>query len=234
MRMTFLSILGEPGTFDPGVYDGVPGGADECRWILQSFSYLEGVEIAGVKVAEGEAIPSPRSADAFVLGGSYNSVHDGFAWQESITEWFSELAAAGKPLLGICGGHQLIGRYHGSAVTKVARPPVAGTLPVSFTEAGRRSPLLAGLGHEASFHFANNEHVTVVPEGASCLAAAEGIPVAALDYGNGWYSVQFHPEAEVETLAVSWKNSRPEIGERYQETAAGKRLIENFLGLAEA
>jgi GMP synthase-like glutamine amidotransferase len=231
MRMTFLSILGEPGTFDPGVYDGIPGGADECQWILQAFGHLEGVEITGVKVAEGEAIPSPWTADAFVLGGSYNSVHDGFGWQESIMRWLSELAEAGKPLLGICGGHQMMGRFFGSEVMGVPSAPVAGTLPVNFTEAGRRSPLFSGLGTEAVFHFANHEHVVAVPEGASCLAEAEDIPVAALDYGNGWYSVQFHPEAEAETLAVSWKNSRPEFGERYQESAAGKRLIENFLGL---
>jgi len=128
MRMTFLSILGEPGTFDPGVYDGIPGGANECQWILQSFGYLEGVEITGVKVAEGEAIPSPATADAFVLGGSYNSVHDGFGWQESIMRWLSELAEAGKPLLGICGGQQLLNVALGGTLIQHIPDEVPGAL----------------------------------------------------------------------------------------------------------
>ena len=231
LRLTFLSILGEPGTFDPGVYDGIPGGADECQWIAQSFAYLDGIEITGVKVAEGEAIPDPGSADAFILGGSYNSVHDGFDWQARTDDWFADLRAAGQPLLGICGGHQLMGRYFGSAVTSVAKAPVAGTLPVGLTEAGRNSALFAGFDETADFHFANYEEVASAPEGAISLAETEDIAVAALDYGKGWYSVQFHPEAEAATLAVSWKNSRPDLGARYRETRSGKRLIENFLRL---
>ena len=231
MRLTFLSILGEPGTFDPSVYDGWPGGADECRWFRNAFSYLPGIEITGAKVAEGEAIPAPATADVFILGGSYNSVHDGFEWQARIYDWLADLEAAGKPLLGICGGHQMMCRYFGSPVVAVPTAPVAGTLPVRVTEAGRRSPLFAGLGSGADFHFANYEHVDAVPAGATHLAESDDIPVAALDYGKGWYSVQFHPEAEAGNLAASWKNSRPEFGPRYREIASGKTLVENFLRL---
>jgi GMP synthase-like glutamine amidotransferase len=234
MRVTFLSILGEPGTFDPSVYDDWPGGADECRWVFDSFSYLPDVKFAGVKVAEGEAVPAPGTADAFILGGSYNSVHDGFEWQDRIYAWLADLQAAGKPLLGICGGHQMMGRFFGSQVVDVPSAPVAGTLPVRLTEAGKRSSLFAGLDGVTAFHFANNEHVDRAPDGAACLAESDDVHVAALDYGKGWYSVQFHPEAESGCLARSWRNSRPEFGPRYRDTSAGKTLIENFLRLGGA
>lgn len=231
MRLTFLSILGEPGTFDPTVYDDWPGRADECLWVSNSFAYLDDVEITGVKVAEGEAIPAPKTADAFILGGSYNSVHDGFEWQDRIYDWLADIEAAGKPLLGICGGHQMMGRYFGCPVIGVPTAPVAGSLPVRFTEAGKRSPLLAGLGEVADFHFANEEQVASVPEGATCLAESDDISIAALDFGKGWYSVQFHPEAEAGSLAASWKHNRPEFGPRYREISSGKTLVENFLRL---
>jgi len=229
MHVTFLSILGDPGTFDPRVYDDLPGGADECRWVADSFAYLTDIGFTGVKVAEGEAIPAPATADVFILGGSYNSVHDGFEWQDRIYNWLADLRAAGKPLLGICGGHQMIGRFFGSPVVGVPRAPVAGTLPVRITEAGKRSALFAGLGDAAEFHFANNEHVDSVPEGAICLAETDDVHVAALDYDKGWYSVQFHPEAEAGNLAASWKSIRPDLGSRYREIASGKKLVENFL-----
>ena len=34
-----------------------------------------------------------------------------------------------------------------------------------------------------------------MPTGATILAATADSPAVALDYGGGWYSVQFHPEA---------------------------------------
>ena len=51
------------------------------------------------------------------------------------------------------------------------------------------------LGVAPSFHFGNSDEVSVVPAGATILAATADSPAVALDYGGGWYSVQFHPEA---------------------------------------
>ena len=110
MRVCYLSILGQPGTYDASVYAEIPGGDDECAWIRARFAYLSDVEILGARVSHGEAIPAPESADAFILGGSYNSVHDDFPWQRALLAWFAALRAAEKPLLGICGGHQLMSR----------------------------------------------------------------------------------------------------------------------------
>ena len=229
MHLCFLSILGEPGSYDPAVYSGVAGGDDECHWFRTSFGYLQGLTITGLRISHGDPVPAPRSSDAFILGGSYNSVHDELIWQQELLGWFDALAAAGRPLLGICGGHQLMSRYFGAQVGSVATAPVAGTRPVALTEAGRGSALFDGHDNPSAFHFANYEHVLSPPEGATVLAESEQVPVAALDYGRDWYSVQFHPEAEVETLAVSWAPTHPHIADSYVDNRHGKRLIENFL-----
>lgn len=231
MRLCYLSILAEPGTYDRSVYDDIDGGDNECIWIENTFGHLSGVSIHGYRVAEGEPVPDPADGDLFILGGSYNSVHDGFPWQTRIYRWLEVLRGTGKPLLAICGGHQMICHMQGSTVEHVPGGFVAGTEAVTLNDDGLASPLFSGLGPTANFHFGNQEHVTDVPSGARLLGSHERAPVAALDYGGGWFSTQFHPEATIDTLRNSWRITRPEYMKNYRETADGFRLIENLIGM---
>ncbi len=231
MRLCFISILGEPGSYDRSEYAGLDGGDNECVWFENAFGYLPGVSIRGYRAAEGEAVPDPGDGDAFILGGSYNSIHDGFSWQTEIYRWLDKLRSSEKPLLAICGGHQMICHSAGAAVEKLPGGFIAGTESVSLNEDGLASPLFAGFGPTAEFHFSNQEHVAEVPGGAGLLAGHRRAGVAALDHGGGWYSTQFHPEATVLAMAAGWRVSHPEIAEKFTETANGLRLIENFLGI---
>ncbi|MDH3438650.1 MAG: hypothetical protein OEN48_16910 [Betaproteobacteria bacterium] len=225
-------MLGEPGTYDATVYDHLPGGGDEGAWFRLAFEHLEGLTIVTRRLPEGEPLPSPEEADTFVLGGSYNSVHDDFPWQRAVLRWLPELRAADKPLLAICGGHQLLCHFFRAPVVPLAAAPAAGTLDTALTEAGTSSALFAGLGPVSRFHFANYEHVPVVPHGAALLASADRVPVAALDFGRNWFSTQFHPEATIETMSASWARTHPELCRRYDAGDAGAKLVENFAGLA--
>ncbi len=232
LRLCFLSIIGEPGSYDASVYDHLPGGDDEGVWFHRAFGHLPGLRLETRCLSRGDPPPEPAAADLFVLGGSYNSVHDDYPWQRSLLEWFPYLRDAGKPLLAICGGHQLLCRFFEAPVVDVDSPPCAGTLATRVTGAGEGSPLFGGLGSVARFHFANYEHVPTVPRGATLIAATDSVPVAALDFGRSWFSTQFHPEATVETMSASWARTRPELCGRYDSGDSGRRLIENFIALA--
>jgi len=229
MKLCFLSILAEPGTYEPSLYDSMDGGDNECIWIENTFGHLPGLTIQGYRVAMGEAVPDPGDGDIFILGGSYNSIHDGFPWQAEIYCWLDKLRATGKPLLGICGGHQMMSHLQGSPVEFLSGGVIAGTEAVTLSKDGPASPLMDGLGPSPRFHFGNQEHVTQVPPGARVLASHERNPIAALDYGDGWFSTQFHPEAKVETLKAAWRLSKPEYMKNYTETQDGFRLVNNFL-----
>lgn len=228
MRIVFLSILGEPGSYDPSVYDSIAGRDNEAIWMQNYLRDVPDLELEVPRLCLGEAIPEPESADAFILGGSYNSVHDGFSWQRALLEWFPALEKAGKPLLGICGGHQLMAHYFGCPVTKLDGGPVAGTQPVSLTDAGLGSTLFQALESPADFHFANFEQVSGCPADAKVLATTPRLAYAALRYANGWLSTQFHPETTAEILATSWSHSQPDIAKRYRENQNGIRVLRNF------
>ncbi len=231
-RVLFVSMIGQPGRYDPTIYEGLPGGDDEVHWVflqLRALGLADRLEYHGVFVCRGEALPDPGAADAVILGGSYHSVHDDLDWQRATRDWLSRYRATGRPLLGICGGHQMICDSAGAPVTRVGSGVMAGTMPVSLTAAGRRHFLFAGYGREPAFHWANEEHVATPPAGATILATRPEVPCAALDHGDSWYSVQFHPEATHESMAVSWRPSHPDFAENYRPLCDGNLLLRNFL-----
>lgn len=225
-------MIGEPGRYDPAVFAGQPGGDDDIEWFracLQSLDLAERVALDGVRVCHGDPLPPPDGWDAAVLGGSYHSVHETRPWQQMIVDWLGAYRAYGRPLLAICGGHQLIAHMDGAPVAPLDGAPAAGSFPVRLTDAGRAHFLFDGYGDAPVFHFANEEHVGTAPAGARILATADRMPCAVLDHGDGWYGVQFHPEATHDCLAASWRSETPPITPVYRPVPEATRLIGNFL-----
>jgi GMP synthase-like glutamine amidotransferase len=125
------------------------------------------------------------------------------------------------PVLGICGGHQLIALAYGVAVA-----PMKGTIknnsykgmfrqrgftPVRLT-AG--APLFAGLPAETTVWQNHVEEVKTLPAGFTQIARDDVSPLQAFMHPTRpIYGVQFHPE--------KWDEANP----------AGRTILENFLGL---
>ena len=100
-----------------------------------------------------------------------------------------------------------------------------------LSAAGKASPLFADIDDGACFHYANGEHVVDLPPGATLLAGSSKVPFAALDYGDDWYTTQFHPEGTEQTLGPIWQHKAPELMRNYHSDDSGDRLVENFLRL---
>lgn len=231
-RVLFISMIGAPGRYDPVIYADQPGGDDEAHWVFLQLDTLgpgDRIDYRGVFVCRGEALPEPDEADAVILGGSYHSVHDDLDWQHATMAWLKRYRDTGRPLLAICGGHQMVARDAGAAVERIPGGTAAGTLPVSLTGAGREHFLFAGCAGAPEFHFANSEYVTAPPAGAVVLATREEQPAAALDHGGNWYSVQFHPEATHDSMAASWRPKHPDRATRYRAVNDGNTVLKNFL-----
>lgn len=156
-----------------------------------------------------------------MLAGSHNSVHDNTGWQQVMHAWLPRMRATRRPILGICGAR----------VGFVPDGPYTGTYPLDLREAARGSPLFQGLPEDASFQYANSEHVLEVPKGAVLLATSGPITVAALDYGHHCYTTQFHPEGTHETLSCVWRLKAPNLIAHYRPEDSGNRLVRNFLRL---
>jgi GMP synthase-like glutamine amidotransferase len=233
-RLCFLSILGAPGRYDPDVYRDEPGLDDETVWfehLLRREDLFGALDYRGVKVALGEPLPDPRDADCFVLGGTYHSVHERLDWQGTVTDWLLLARAAPVPLFGICGGHQMMAEALGGTISTVAGGPMAGSLRIELTAEGEGHPLFAGRDEPPVYHFGNYEHVVTAPDDVRILAWRPEMPHVALDYGAGWYSVQFHPEATAQCLGAAWSPTHPEYASAYRPLPHCGRVVAGFLGL---
>lgn len=132
-----------------------------------------------------EALADP-GVRGLVLSGGPSSVTEAGA-----PDVGPELFAAGKPLLGICYGMQLMCARLGGRVEAAAQREY-GPATVEVAEPGR---LLAGTPERQRVWMSHGDRVTGLPPGFRALARSETIPfAAAADDARRLSCVQFHPE----------------------------------------
>jgi len=109
--------------------------------------------------------------------------------------------AAGKPVLGICLGAQLLARALGAPVTPHHSKEI-GWYDVTPTTAGERDPLFR--------HFEASEKIFqwhgdtfAIPHGAVHLAASAACRHQAFRFGHNVYGLQFHLEVD-EPMIHRW------------------------------
>jgi GMP synthase-like glutamine amidotransferase len=231
--LMFVSQFADPGSYQKSTWRRIQGGDDETvafEALLDHIGVLDEIAYRGVKVHEGEDLPADLDAiDGVVLGGSFASVGDNYPWQRAIAAWLGDWRRTGKPLMGICGGHQLMSTVLGGRVEKTPTGPEVGSLPVDLTETGRQHYLFDGFDDDSPFYFGNSDRVVALPEGTTVLATRPALPAAALDHGGNWVSVQFHPETTCDRMATCWAEIDMRQAARYSFIPGCERMIGNFL-----
>lgn len=128
-------------------------------------------------------------ADSIVLSGSSApwSVHD----PAELDRLGTAVLSAGRPVLGICAGMQLLARFAGGDIGP-SREPQRGFLPIQIHD---RGDLLRDLPDDAVVFHDHDHEVTALPEGFRVLAATAGCAVQAIASSERrWWGTQFHPE----------------------------------------
>jgi len=128
--------------------------------------------------------------DAVVLSGSealYSRAEDRLRFRKAIEG--THLLAL--PVLGICGGHQLLGMAYGESIINMERA-LRGYYEVEILV---DDPLFDGLDRSILVRESHQEMLERVPKGFSLLAKSQDTPVEAMKNEKGIvYGVQFHPE----------------------------------------
>jgi GMP synthase (glutamine-hydrolysing) len=154
------------------------------------------------------ALSDLRHASAIVLGPS------SAPWAEHDPAALDRLGEAvetsGRPVLGICAGLQLLGRFAGARIA----PGVAeaGEVAVRVLDG---EGFLAGVGEQPVVWQCHSDELVDVPPQLRVLAETDACRVQAIaDDERGWYGTQFHPECH--------RSASP----------AGARILESFWRLA--
>jgi len=195
--------------------------------------------VAGLADAKSGELPDPQRFDGILVTGSLDSVTRPEPWMDVLGRWLLA-AAARRPVLGVCFGHQLLGRALGGRVERHAGGPEAGTVEVELTAAGLADPLFAGLPRRLAVQECHEDHLPELPPGAVLLAHNRHAPVQAFAYGPRLRAVQFHPEFDAARARAILESDRAWLDRtragRTDETLAGlretldaERILDNWV-----
>lgn len=157
-----------------------------------------GIYAEVVQPEDVEAAAEAPDVKAIILSGGPSSVY-----QEGAPDVSDKIFHLGKPILGICYGHQLIARKLGGVVMRGK-----GEYGRTLMRLLERDPVFDGWNAEEIVWMSHGDYVKEPPPGFVVLAVSENGYIAAMRKGH-IYGVQFHPEVS--------------------HTAKGGLLLENFL-----
>lgn len=144
----------------------------------------------------GYSLPTAGDYDALIIMGGSMGVYDEdrHPWLSAEKAHIRAAIAAGKPVLGICLGAQLVAASLGATVAPHTHKEI-GWFPVSLTEAGEQHPLLADFKPELTvFHWHGDRFE--IPRGAVHLMSSAACDNQAFVFGERALGLQFHLEMD--------------------------------------
>ena len=177
-------------------------------WFGRALALASEVEVLVAGTSDPRLAAHVAAADALILSGSPRD-----AWSDepevvTLLRTVRDLVDAGKPLFGVCYGHQVMARAAGGEVAPNPAGWEVGNTTVDLTPAGLACPLFQNVTSPLEVIESHQDAVLSRPWGSTVLAGNAHTPIQALSYGPRQFSVQFHPEFTPEILRALWAERR--------------------------
>ena len=186
-----------------------------------------GCSMSYSRVYQGDPLPEDlQSTDLLIIMGGPQSpatTLEECPWFDAQSEKpiISRAIKAGKMVIGVCLGSQLIGEALGAAFCHSPEKEI-GKFPVRLTDAGKANPLFEDFGHELNVGHWHNDMPGLTPQ-AKVLAYSEGCPRQIVQYGERVYGFQCHMELTPEVVELLIEHSQNDLRRaaefRFVETA---------------
>ena len=142
----------------------------------------ENFDYATYNVVDGDFPVGPEACDGWLITGSRHGAYEDHDWIPPLEDLIRAIRDAGRPLVGVCFGHQIIAQALGGKVVKFDGGWSVGAQTYQFED----GPVTLNAWHQ--------DQVVALPDGAQVLASSEFCANAAVAYGDRIYTVQAHPE----------------------------------------
>lgn len=174
-----------------------------------------GCSLSYSSVYQGDPLPEDLvSTDLLIIMGGPQSPATTLKecpWFDAQAEMrlINRAIKAGKTVIGVCLGSQLIGEALGAAFCHSPEKEI-GKFPVRLTDAGKANPLFKNFGHELNVGHWHNDMPGLTPQ-AKVLAYSEGCPRQIVQYGERVYGFQCHMELTPEVVELLIEHSQNDL-----------------------
>ncbi|CAL0311992.1 unnamed protein product [Lupinus luteus] len=154
------------------------------------------------KVASGE-FPQDDELnlyDGFVISGSCSDAHGNDKWIHDLITLLNKLQSMNKKTLGICFGHQILGRALGG---KVSRSPTGwdiGVRTIIFSPSWPLALSSLQLPSHLSIIECHRDEIRELPPKAEILGWSDKTGIEMFKYGDHIMGIQGHPEYSTDIL----------------------------------
>ncbi|GAB4273776.1 MAG: type 1 glutamine amidotransferase [Pararhodobacter sp.] len=150
--------------------------------MFRSFLDGHGFTFETYHVKDMDFPTSATACDGWIITGSKYGVYEDHAFIPPLEQLIRDALDAGRPVVGICFGHQIMAQALGGKVEKFAGGWSVGPTDYDFD------------GQVLRLNAWHQDQVVAPPPGARTIASSPFCRHAGLAYGDKGLSVQPHPE----------------------------------------
>ena len=188
---------------------------------MEPLSRLKGHRLSSTHFHHGDPLPAMEEFDWLIVMGGPMGVHDEiqFPWLKAEKKFIRKSIEAGKIVLGICLGAQLIADALGAQVFKNEYREI-GWFPI-VRKIDANDSDFAGVFPETLEVFHWHGDTFEMPKSAKLLASSEACRNQGFIWDSRVVGLQFHLETTAETAAALIQNCRAELdGSKYVQSEA--------------
>ena len=210
------------------------------RWFQRHFDSSPNIEWLVRGYDELPVTDAISAADGVIITGSPRDAWSDDPVNNLMCDVVRSCVDSSKPFLGVCYGHQILGRTLGA---KVGRHPAGlqlGPVLMKLSDEGSKDALFDGTGDSFEALSGHADYVAEVPKEAVLLASGGVTTVQGIRLGERTYGVQFHPEMNADILQFLWQARLNDWQERVSfdlarrvaaihNTPVGTKVLKNFV-----
>ncbi len=168
-------------------------------------------EFKAFEILDEDFPKNQLECDGWIITGSKHGVYEDLAWIKRLSQLINDIYDAGKPLLGVCFGHQIIAQALGGDVEKSQK---GWGLGLHTYRIDNKPAYMTNLAEQITLNICHQDQVVRPPQAAIVYAQSDFCECAGFYIKDKVLTIQAHPEFLVE-FTKDLLNFRSEDGGGY-------------------